>query len=244
MPAGVPGSQHGRPACRSGGICVQRACNGCAACVRFGRNALVRRGGSWDSEAWVSGVRFVLLGTRMLAGGAGDLVAVPGARQRALLASLLLSANVPVSCDALAEAVWDGSPPAGAAATLRSHITRLRQALGPEAAARIRACEPGYLISVREPDLDVLGFDTGCREAGAARRAGRWVDASVIAARALGLWRGTPLVDVPSQILRDRYVPGLEQARLQVLEDRAEAELRLGRQDQLIPELQKLTARH
>jgi DNA-binding SARP family transcriptional activator len=190
------------------------------------------------------GVRFALLGTLMLAHDAGDPVAVSGGRQRALLASLLLSANVPVSADALAEAVWDGAPPAGVAATLRSHITRLRQALGPEVAARIRACEPGYLISVREPDLDVLGFETGCREAAAARRAGRWADASVIAARALGLWRGTPLADVPSQILRDRYVPGLEQARLQVLEDRAEADLRLGYQDQLIPELQELTARH
>jgi DNA-binding SARP family transcriptional activator len=53
----------------------------------------------------VSGVRFALLGTLMLDGGAGNPVVVPGVRQRALLASLLLSANAPVSCDALAEAV-------------------------------------------------------------------------------------------------------------------------------------------
>jgi len=78
----------------------------------------------------VSGVRFALLGTLMLADGGGDPVAVAGARQRALLASLLLSANAPVPCDAPAEAVWDGSPPPGAAATLRSHIRRLRAALG------------------------------------------------------------------------------------------------------------------
>jgi hypothetical protein len=39
-------------------------------------------------------------------------------------------------------------------------------------------------------------------------------------------------------------VPGLEQLRLQVLEDRAEADLRLGRQDRLIPELRVLAARH
>jgi DNA-binding SARP family transcriptional activator len=96
----------------------------------------------------VSGVRFALLGTLMLADGAGDPVVVSGVRQRALLASLLLSANVPVSSDALAEAVWDGSPPPGAAATLRSHIRRLRHALGPQAGARITACDPGYLISI------------------------------------------------------------------------------------------------
>jgi hypothetical protein len=182
-------------------ILVASACNARATCVRFAWNALIRRGDSRDSEAWVGGVRFALLGTLMLAGGAGDPVGVSGARQRALLASLLLSANVPVSPDALAEAVWDGSPPPGAAATLRSHIRRLRRALGPQAGARITACEPGYLISVREPELDVLGFEAACAEAGAARRAARWQEASAAEPRALVLWRGTPLLDVPSQVL-------------------------------------------
>jgi DNA-binding SARP family transcriptional activator len=96
-----------------------------------------------DSEAWVDGVRFALLGTLTLADGAGNPRTVPGARQRALLARLLLSANAPVSCDALAEAVWDGSPPPGAATTLRSHVRRLRVALGPQAGARITGLRSG-----------------------------------------------------------------------------------------------------
>jgi tetratricopeptide (TPR) repeat protein len=45
-------------------------------------------------------------------------------------------------------------------------------------------------------------------------------------------------------VLRDRFVPRLEQLRLQALEDRAEADLRLGRQDRLIPELRELAAEH
>ena len=192
----------------------------------------------------MSGVRFALLGTLVLADSTGDPVAVPGARQRALLASLLLSANAPVSCDALAEAVWDGLPPPGAPTTLRSHVRRLRVALGPEAGARIRARDPGYLISVQEPELDVLGFEAACRDAAAARRATRWPEASTAATRALGLWRGTPLLDVPSQALRDQFVPALEQLRLQALEDHAEADLRLGRHEALIPQLRDLAARH
>jgi DNA-binding SARP family transcriptional activator/tetratricopeptide (TPR) repeat protein len=192
----------------------------------------------------VSGVRFGLLGTLTLANGAGDPVAVSGARQRALLASLLLSANVPVSCDALAETIWDGMPPPGAATTLRSHVTRLRRALGPEAGGRIRARDPGYLISVQNPELDVLEFEAACRLAGAARQTARWPEASEAATRALELWRGTPLLDVPSQVLRDRFVPALEHLRLQALEDGAEADLRLGRHDRLIPQLRDLTAQH
>jgi DNA-binding SARP family transcriptional activator len=72
-----------------------------------------------NSEARVSDVSFALLGPLMLTDGAGRPMAVPGPRQRVLLAALLLSSNVPVSSDALAEAVWDGLPPAGAQVTLR-----------------------------------------------------------------------------------------------------------------------------
>jgi DNA-binding SARP family transcriptional activator/tetratricopeptide (TPR) repeat protein len=196
------------------------------------------------SNAEVSGMRFTLLGTLAVADDAGEPVAVPGARQRALLASLLLSANVPVSAAALAEAVWDGSPPPGSAATLRSHIRRLRQALGPQAAARIRARDPGHVIVVREEELDVLRFEAACRDSSTARRAARWPQASAASAQALELWRGPPLADVDSQVLRDRFVPRLEQLRVQVTEDRAEAELRLGRHDRLIPELRDLAAEH
>ncbi len=192
----------------------------------------------------MSSVRFALLGTLMLTDGAGDPIAVSGARQRTLLASLLLSANVPVSLDALAEAVWDGSPPPGAAISLRSHVRRLRQALGSQAAARITARDPGYLISVQEPELDVLRFETACRCASTARLATRWQEASTAATLALELWRGTPLLDVPSQVLHDQFVPRFEQLRLQVLEDRAEADLRLGYHDRLIPELRDLTAQN
>src|SRR5579875_8542 len=192
----------------------------------------------------VNGVRFALLGTLTVTDDAGRPIVVPGARQRALLASLLLSANVPVSAGALAEAVGDGAPPPGAAATLRSHIRRLRQALEPGAGPRITAHDPGYLISVGEAELDVLRFEAACRAAGTARHAARWPEASATAARALDLWRGPPLLDVPSQRLRDQFVPRLERMHLQAIEDRAEAELKLGHHDRLIPELCDLTAEH
>ena len=102
-------------------------------------------------------MRFALLGTLMLDGGAGDPVVVPGARQRALLASLLLSANAPVSCDALAEAVWDGSPPPGATVTLRSHVRRLRQALGPRTGSTFQLWRIKARLCVVVDELNVGG---------------------------------------------------------------------------------------
>ncbi len=190
------------------------------------------------------GLRFALLGPMEMADQAGQLMPVPGTRQRVLLAALLLSANAPVSCDELYEAVWDGSPPAGAAATLRSHIRRLRNVLDREAAGRIIARAPGYLICVQQMELDVLQFEAFCREAGTARRTASWAEVSAAASHALELWRGTPLLDVPSQMLRDRAMPRLEQMRLQALEDHAEAELRLQQHDRLITGLRDLTAQH
>jgi len=188
-------------------------------------------------------MRFLLLGPLVVADGAGGRVTVAGPRVRALLAALLLQANVPVPAGELAEMVWDGSPPPGAAATLRSYVRRLRRALDSEA-ARITASGAGYVIRVEQAELDVREFEALCRDARAALGAGAWGEASAAATRALGLWRAAPLVDVPSEALSGEFVPGLERLRLQALEDRFDAGLRLGQCQELIPQLQEWTARH
>jgi DNA-binding SARP family transcriptional activator/tetratricopeptide (TPR) repeat protein len=188
-------------------------------------------------------VQLGLLGPLVLADRTGRHVPVAGPRLRVLLAALALQANTPVSTDMLAEAVWDGVPPPAAARTLRSHVARLRRLLGPEA-GRVESCEPGYLIRVDPGDLDVARFEALCREAGAAVRAGEWARTADTAARALELWRGTPLADIPSRLIRDQWVPRLEQLHVQALEWRIEGDLHEGRHEQVIGELGELTARH
>jgi DNA-binding SARP family transcriptional activator/tetratricopeptide (TPR) repeat protein len=199
----------------------------------------------WDRAIGARGlnIRFALLGPLTVTDPAGPQLIVPGPRQRVLLAVLLLHANRPVPADTLAELVWDGQPPARYAVTLRSHVRRLRHTLGP-AAAQLLTREPGYLIQLAEADLDVLQFEALCQDAGAALRAADWQAASRAAAQALRLWRAEPLLDVPSQVLRDEFVPRLEQLRLQVLEDRIEADLRLGQHSRLVPQLRDLTAEY
>jgi DNA-binding SARP family transcriptional activator/tetratricopeptide (TPR) repeat protein len=188
-------------------------------------------------------MRFSLLGPLVVADSAGDRVAIGGSRLRVLLAALLLHANIPMPTDELAEMVWDGSPPPGAISTLRSYVKRLRRAIDP-GTTRIAASGPGYLIRVEQTELDILEFEALCRDTRAALRVGEWADAAAAGTRALGLWRATPLLDVPAEALRGEFVPRLERLRLQALEDRFDAGLRLGHQQELIPQLLEVTARH
>ena len=101
-------------------------------------------------------MRFSLLGPLLVTDSAGARVGMTGPRLRVLLAALLLHANIPVPAGELAEMVWDGSPPSGAVATLRSYVRRLRQALDSES-VRITVSDPGYVIRVEPAELDVHG---------------------------------------------------------------------------------------
>ena len=188
-------------------------------------------------------MRFALLGPLIVADSSGQPVTPSGPRLRVLLAALLLRAGNPVTVGELVEMVWDGSPPAGAVTTLRSYVRRLRRALDDDA-TRIVAVDPGYLIRVERPELDVLEFEALCRDTRSALRAGEWADAFATATRGLGLWRAAPLLDVPSETLRSEFVPRLERLRLQVLEDRFDAGLRLGHHQELVPQLLEMTAQH
>lgn len=189
-------------------------------------------------------MRFGILGTLLVVDGAGRSITVSAARQRTVLAVLLLHADRPVSFEALADFVWDGVPPAGSATTLRNHVMRLRRTLGDEIAARIVTRDPGYVFELGDAQVDVLRFETLCREAGAALRTGAWGDASASAGDALRLWRGDALSDVSSTALREQCVARLEQLRVQAFEDRVEADLHLERHHELLAELRDLTAQY
>ena len=186
---------------------------------------------------------FGILGPLLVRDG-DSVISVPAARQRVLLAALLVHAGTAVSADALAEIMWDGMPSPGAVTTLRSHVMRLRRVLGPTAGARVVTRYPGYLVEAVEHEVDLLRFTCLCREGGTAVRAGDWVRAGRILSEALGLWRGDPLADIPSELLRRDELPGLEQLRLQAVEWRMDAGLHLGSRAELVPELQSLVAQN
>jgi DNA-binding SARP family transcriptional activator len=188
-------------------------------------------------------VDFGLLGPLTVSDGARP-VAVSAPRQRVLLATLLLNAGRVVGVDTLAEVLWDGEPPAGARGAMHSAIQRLRSALGPAGAGLIGTRPPGYVLQLGDSGFDVREFEVLAARGRAAAQAGAWEQAAGLLREALGLWRGEALADVPSQLLRQREAPPLEDLRLQVLGARIDADLALGRHGEVVAELRQLVAAH
>src|SRR5215471_20545865 len=189
----------------------------------------------------VVAVDFGLLGPLSVRDGARQMV-VSAPRQRVLLATLLLSAGRVVSADALAEVLWGGRPPTRARAALHSGVQRLRAKLGPAGGSLIVTRPPKYILQLGEGEFDVRQFGVLAARGRAAAGAGSWAQAAGLLREALGLWRGEALADVPSQLLRDREVPTLEDERLQVLAERIGADLQLGRAGEVVAELRQLVA--
>ena len=188
-------------------------------------------------------MEFGLLGPLVVRDGT-HTVTVSAPQQRVLLAALLLNAGRVVSLDALAEVLWDGESPTGARSALHSAVQRLRATLGPSGADLIETQPPGYLITLEDGQLDVRAFGMLASRGHAAAEAGRWTEAADQLRQALGLWRGEPLADVPSLLLRDREVPPIVDQRLQALATRIDADLQLGRHGEVVAELRQLVAAH
>ncbi|WP_455771995.1 BTAD domain-containing putative transcriptional regulator [Streptomyces phaeochromogenes] len=174
-----------------------------------------------------SGLRFGLLGPTVVYDADGVPRPVNSAKGRVLLTALLLEPGRVVSVDVLKDALWGGTPPASAHASLQNHVTRLRRLLDdPD---RLRSVPPGYQLRVSEGELDVRLFETRIGAARAAHARRDWERAVTEAAAALGLWRGTPLTGMPPGLGGLSLVQRLQEARLFALECRHEAELELGR---------------
>jgi DNA-binding SARP family transcriptional activator len=190
-----------------------------------------------------AGMEFSLLGPLMVQRD-GVLLSISSAKQRALLAALLLNANRLVPMDDLSAALWSEEPPVSARVTLRNYVKELRKTLAVPASSRIRTLQGGYLIHVAADELDVARFSAMLSHASAAAGGGAWERAAALLGSALELWRGDPLADVPSEWLAFREVPRLAEMRLQAIEARFEAELQLGHHAEAIADLRQVAAMH
>jgi len=175
----------------------------------------------------------------------GVPVPIMAAKQRTLLACLLLNVNRAVSSETLIAQVWDEALPDDPRAALQSQIARLRRVLDHSPTdTTIQTRPEGYLLASREDALDLHRFRTALREARQEAGRGSPEHAAHLLTQALDLWRGEPLADVPSDLLRREVLVGLREERLAAATLRVEAYLQLGAYQDAILELTDLTAKN
>src|SRR3954465_14318559 len=108
----------------------------------------------------------------------GHALPCKGAKQRLLLAFLLLHPNEIVSSDRLIEALWGDAAPDSAPKALQMHVSELRKPLEPDRAAGgsgriLQTRSPGYRVAVDPGQLDLERFEQAVGEARGAAAAGR-----------------------------------------------------------------------
>ncbi len=166
-------------------------------------------------------------------------------QQRAVLAALAVDAGRPVFRGTLIDRIWSERAPEGAASALYAHINRIRRVLAVEAAGeepvRLARRSGGYVLEVDPEEVDLHRFR---QLAVAARDRQRPDDERARLLReALGLWRGEPLADLPGEWparMRDSW----EEERLDAAVAWAQAELLMGRPDEVIGPVRELVAGH
>ena len=169
-------------------------------------------------------------------------IPIQSAKHRILLAALLLRPGELVTLDELAEAIWGDALRADPRRVVQTYVARMRKLLG--GTELIQSRPEGYAIVVAPGDVDIRRFDLLVEKArDAAGAEDRHGEAEMLR-QALALWRGKPLVDVPSELLHRNAAGRLAEQRLDALHRRVEADLALGRHAELVAELRVLTELH
>jgi DNA-binding SARP family transcriptional activator len=167
-----------------------------------------------------------------------------GRKQRVVLAILLLNANRVVPVDRLIAGVWGNDAPGHPLNTLQVYVSNLRRVLGPdrvEGEQRLLITQdPGYRIQVESHQLDMLQFLTAVGEGRRLLDESRYGEATNTLREALALWRGHALADLVDEPFAGGELAGLEESRLVALEARIEADLALGRAEEIVGELEGL----
>ncbi|WP_086681935.1 AfsR/SARP family transcriptional regulator [Streptomyces pseudogriseolus] len=182
----------------------------------------------------------------------GVPVVPTAAKPRQLLALLALHADQVVGVPTLMEEIWGENIPRSASTTLQTYILQLRRKIAaalhddPRRDAKdvLVTRLGGYLLRVSPGQVDAHEFEQLAESGRTAFELGDYRSASDELRRALTLWQGPALVDVPAGSVLALEVLRLNEERTAALERRIEADLRLGRYAEVVPELRVLAARH
>ena len=168
-------------------------------------------------------------------------VELGGARQRAVLAILLLHRGETVPVDRIVDLMWGEQSPATAVKTVQVYVSHLRRALVEDVLVSSRG---GYALAVDAERVDALRFERLVDEGRAALAGDDAARAAALLRSALALWRGPVLGDLAYERFAQDEVARLEELRLTAVEERIDADLHLGRHVELVAELEGLVREH
>jgi DNA-binding SARP family transcriptional activator len=165
----------------------------------------------------------------------GRAVAAGHARQRAVLAVLLLDTGRAVPAEALIGRVWGKDPPPSARNVLYGYVARLKALLasGQDPGVGLSRHSGGYVIRAGPGQVDLTRFRRLVAEAAAAGDDER---AGAALGEAVGLWRGPALAGLDSPWLNAMRVT-LELERSAAVLDLNDIRLRRGEHGTLAGEL-------
>ena len=188
--------------------------------------------------------QFRVLGPIEVYGG-GQSLPLGGPKQRALLADLILNAGRIVSTAQLVGDLWGDDPPPTASHTVETYVSRLRRVLRDGSAPGILLTRPpGYILNIEPGHVDVFRFEQLVRDGTAAAARGDDAEASARLHAALALWRGQALADVADTPFARSAATRLSDQHLLAVERRIDSDLKLGRAQDMLPELKALVASH
>ncbi|MGB2567661.1 BTAD domain-containing putative transcriptional regulator [Micromonospora citrea] len=161
-----------------------------------------------------------------------------GPKQVELLAILLVEPGAAIPATRIVDLMWGDERSPGARATLRSHVSHLRQALGAERA--LITVGTAYRLDVPPDAVDAYRFERWCADGRRLVAAGEPDLAergAALLADALALWRGPAFADVADRPFVLPTVARLDAARRAARRDHAAALSALGRHAEAVAQL-------
>lgn len=172
----------------------------------------------------------------------GETIDLGPAKQRTILAALLVNLEQPVPLDVLVDRVWDESPPADVRNVVYTYVARLRRKLACAAADSedpplLKRMFGGYCLQTAPGNVDLYRFRDLLEQ---SRKLDGGADdrRSTLLREANALWRGVPLAGVDGR-WASAMRHGLQQLRHEALVEWADVETRLGRPRMVIDQLRQ-----
>jgi DNA-binding SARP family transcriptional activator len=166
---------------------------------------------------------------------AGSALPLGPRKQQVALAMLAVHAGRVVGLDELVDELWPDAPPASAVANVRSYAASIRRQL--EAAGdrhdRLVRRGSGYQLSAEPDELDLFAFSSHTAKGRRALRSGDLAAGVAEFRVALTYWRGSMLTGLPLGPALAGRSAIVEDERLAITEELAEAQLALDQPDEV-----------